>query len=234
MGDEQRGLARFRPDAGQLFEHDGLVLLVERREGLVHAQDFRIVGKGPRDRNALLHPARELIRIGPGVIRQPHLLEEVIDSGLDLRSRKAAHLQAVADVALHREPGEHRVLLENHRRQRLRLVAVEPGDVAVRFLIKAIDDAKQGGLAAAARPDDHHEFTRGDRQADVLQGRDLLPVDTKHLGKAIQPHLHGRGLRLSPFACRRHLCNRHLSALIHTLQAVDGTTGQLLLRFQPV
>ena len=37
---------------------------VDGREGLVHQQDQGLVGEGTRDRDALLHPSREL----PGIV----------------------------------------------------------------------------------------------------------------------------------------------------------------------
>ena len=71
VGDEHDGLLLLVPDAQQLLLQQQLVLRVERRERLVHQQDFRIVGEGARDGDALLHAAGELVRIIIGEARQP-------------------------------------------------------------------------------------------------------------------------------------------------------------------
>ncbi len=60
--DEQHGLLLGLPDAEQQLLHQLARLVVERAEGLVHEQDARAVGERARDRGALLHAARELLR----------------------------------------------------------------------------------------------------------------------------------------------------------------------------
>jgi hypothetical protein len=46
---------------------------VERGEGFVHQQDFRLHGQRPRNRHPLLHAARQRVRIGVGEARQADL-----------------------------------------------------------------------------------------------------------------------------------------------------------------
>src|SRR6266571_721041 len=57
MGDEHHGLLVLLPDVQQLLLQQELVLRIERRERLVHQQNFGIVGEGARDRHALAHTA---------------------------------------------------------------------------------------------------------------------------------------------------------------------------------
>jgi hypothetical protein len=59
MGDEQRGLARLRPDAAEFPLQRRARHRVQRAEGFVHQQDARVVRQRASDLHPLLHPARE-------------------------------------------------------------------------------------------------------------------------------------------------------------------------------
>ena len=61
---------------------------VERAERLVHQQELGIVGEHARDRDALLHAARELVRIGVGEALQADQLENA--STVSRTSRRGA------------------------------------------------------------------------------------------------------------------------------------------------
>ena len=50
-------------------------LRVERAERLVHQQDARLIGERAHDRHALLHAARQLMRIGVGEFLQADQLQ---------------------------------------------------------------------------------------------------------------------------------------------------------------
>ncbi len=63
VGDEDDGRARRLPDPQELHVEALARHLVERAERLVHQQERRVEGERPRDRDALLHPARELPRM---------------------------------------------------------------------------------------------------------------------------------------------------------------------------
>ena len=63
VGDEDDGLACSRPDAQQLEVHRLARHRVERAEGLVHQQQRRVVHERAAMRDALLHAARELVRV---------------------------------------------------------------------------------------------------------------------------------------------------------------------------
>ena len=63
MNSTVRGLTR--ASAHELLLHDDAGLRVERAEGLVHQQHLGLEHIGARDRDALLHAARELVRDMP-------------------------------------------------------------------------------------------------------------------------------------------------------------------------
>ena len=60
---------------------------VERAERLVHQQEFGVVGQHARDRHALLHAARQLVRIAVGEALQADHLDELVDVVLSISSR---------------------------------------------------------------------------------------------------------------------------------------------------
>src|SRR5262249_55524443 len=151
-----------------------LVLRVERRERLVHQQNFRIVGKGARDRHALAHAAGKLVRIILGETGETGAREIVADHLLDGGGWRAPHLEAVGGVVPDRHPGEDRVALEDHRIHRAVRMWRFDLDGAGGDGLEAGKDAQQRGLAASARADNHKELAGGDVERDAVD-RDELP-----------------------------------------------------------
>ena len=84
-------LLRFgAPELQQLVFHQLPRLDVERRERLVHEQDLRIEDQHLRERGALAHAARELVRVAVAEAREAHAREPV------LAARVAPHRGLVA------------------------------------------------------------------------------------------------------------------------------------------
>jgi hypothetical protein len=122
-------------------------------KALVHQQHARPVGQRARDRGALLHAARQLLRVVLLEARQPDLGDEAVGHLELMRARQAALAQPEADVVEHGQPGEERVALEHH-------AAVGPGAVDAPAVeqhlargghIQPGDDAQQRALAATVR-----------------------------------------------------------------------------------
>ena len=63
---------------------------IERRERLVHEQDFRVGRERARQTDALLHAAGELVTVTIGPLRQPDELELLVDDATSLGGRFAA------------------------------------------------------------------------------------------------------------------------------------------------
>ena len=159
------------PDAEQQLLHQLARLVVERAEGLVHQQHARVVGQRARDRGALLHAARQLLRVVLVEALQAHLGQEAVRDLQLLRARQAALAQAEADVVQHRQPGEQRVALEHHAAVGAGAVdalAVEQ-HLAGGRVVQPGDDAQQRALAAAAGAEDGDEVVLGHVQVGGLQ-----------------------------------------------------------------
>src|SRR6058998_639473 len=187
--DEQHRTRRFLPDLEQQRLHVGSCLGVERTERLVHQDHLGPHGQRARDRDALLHAARQRVGIGVLEPREPHRLDQVPDDLAELVGRRVIEMQPVGYVLLDREPRERGVLLEHHS-----AVAAGPDDLAAvgdylarRRLVEPGDDPEQGRLAAARWPEDDAEL------ADVLAtlGQVLdLDVDVLQCLKRLALRIH--------------------------------------------
>ena len=85
-------------------EHLGLDGRVEARRGLVEHQQLGIGGERHRDHDALLHPARELVRIARhdgGRIRDLDLHQRLERARRGLRAGGAAQLEDLGQLAAH-------------------------------------------------------------------------------------------------------------------------------------
>ena len=100
--------------------------------------------------------------------------------------RRAAYLQAVADVLPHAHVRIERVALEDHRdvaapRREVGHVGAADRDLPRGHLLEAGDHPQQRRLAATGRADEHHELAVADLQADVVDGGDVAGVDLRQL-----------------------------------------------------
>ncbi len=101
-------------DVLQLELHVGPKLLVQRTERLVHQEDPGTEHEGPGQRHSLLLTARELARQPPIVALQPHELQRLAHSLVDLGSSRPTNLQRERDVVEDGQMWEHGVTLKDH------------------------------------------------------------------------------------------------------------------------
>ena len=160
---------------------------VQRAERLVHQDHLGVVGQHARDRHALLHPARQLMRIGIGELRQADHLHEAVRGGKHLSAGQPARLGPERDIAPHRQPGEERVVLEHHAAIGAGAgdVGVPHAHVALRRHLEPADQAQQGGLATSRGADQTDELTFADGQRRVAQRLDLAGVGAERLRYAL-------------------------------------------------
>src|SRR5262249_16692195 len=126
-----------------------------------------IVGERARDSDPLLHPAREVMRIGLGEFLELDQLELLERNLLALAPADSLHFQAEGDVAERGAPREqlgkvleHHAAVETMAGHRLAADA----DLAGAGSEEAGDDVEQRRLAAARRPDDADELGGLDRE----------------------------------------------------------------------
>jgi hypothetical protein len=118
---------------------------------------------------ALLHAARELVRIGLLGSGESHGVDGRRDAALDLLPGDAAQLQAVGDVVPQVSPGEEPEVLEHHRdagKRFLDHLAVD-ADLAIVERRQPAHAAQQRGLAAPGGADDADDLRVAHVEADV-------------------------------------------------------------------
>ena len=99
-------LARFPPDVREKSLH---VVAGQRIEGckrFVHQENGRIVGKGARDGDALLHPPGEMMRVRSGEFIEFHQAQLLARDFLPFILWHAFHLEAERDIAERGTPRE--------------------------------------------------------------------------------------------------------------------------------
>src|SRR6267143_1034504 len=143
MSDEQDGQAALLPQALQLLMQKVASDGVESRERLVHQQDIRVLGKRTRQRNALLHAARQLMRTALLEAIEMNAMQQLSSGALALRMLDTAQLERKLDVARGGEPRQQRRLLEDQRHM---AVHMRP---PARWMLQTREDVQQRALARA-------------------------------------------------------------------------------------
>ena len=159
---------------------------VERAERLVHEQHVGVVGERAGDGDALLHPARELARVGAGELGEAHLLEQRVGDPPPLVLRDVLERRPELDVLAHAQPREQRVALEDHP-----AVGPRPLHRAIAELDRprgradeARHDVEQRRLAAAGRAHDAGEVPVGDLDGHVVERPQLAAPGVEGHGDA--------------------------------------------------
>ena len=112
MGDEQRRGAGVLQDRAHLVGQAFAQVDVEVGEGLVQQQQLRRRRQRARQRDALLLPARQLVRRTLRGMAQPDQIEHLLHPRGTFGSRQLMH--AEGDVVGHAQVREQRVVLEHH------------------------------------------------------------------------------------------------------------------------
>ena len=172
MRDEHRREAVLPPQRQQVVVELVARDLVERRERLVHQQDLRMRHQRARDRDAHLHAAGEFARIGFLEALQPDQRQHLGRARLRLALADARERQRQHHVLQRVRPRHQRRVLEHEAEIGLRLAARRmrrgrPVDRAGARRAEARDDAQQGRLAAAGRPEQADELAVAQIEIDA-------------------------------------------------------------------
>ena len=155
------GLAAFAPDPQHLQVHLFPGEGVERAERLVHQDQFWIVDEGAGNRRALLHSARQLLRILVFIAGKPDEVEEIARPGPGCRHRQTDDLGRQQHVVEYGPPFQQQRLLKHHAdiargiEWRARVADLDGAAVGV---VKPGRDFQHRGLAAAGRPDQRDQL----------------------------------------------------------------------------
>src|SRR5438477_3371819 len=208
VGHEDDGLAGVLPDAGELGEEHVAGLGIERPEGLVHEEDFRIAGEGAGQGDAVPHPSGKLVDAGVREPRQTDEAQELFHPGRNAVLRPARLLERVGDVPGHVAPGKEGVVLEKHRpigaRTAYAIAAEE--QLALVGLVEPGEEIEQGGLAASARTAEAKKLAGLDVERDAGESEEAPregssdPPQREDALPAGEVHRKGLGHRVPPIA----------------------------------
>ena len=169
MGDDHQGDAQLPVQLPQQLQDGPGGLGVQGRGGLVAEQHPGLAGQGPGDGHPLLLPAGELHRIGAGLVRQLHQLQQLQGAPAGLRPLHAGQLQGEADVFQRRALHQQVKALEDHADGFARLAQLPGGeggeippvhqDLPLRWPLQQIDAAHQGALARPGQADNAEDLS---------------------------------------------------------------------------
>ena len=185
-------------DAADLLAQLHAHLRVERRERLVEQEHARLDRQRARERDALLHAARELVRVALAGVAEPDELEQLFDRAcagrpsrcLRIRSPYSTFCSAVMfgkrlyawkTMPMSRRLGGTRVMS-------LPSTRIAPGVGAV----EAGDEAERGRLAAAARAEQGEELALLEREVDPVERDDVAERPAQLAGARRAPSARSR------------------------------------------
>jgi len=179
MSDEQRRRAGVLQDRAHLVGEALAQVDVEVGEGLVEQQQLRRRGQRPRQGDALLLPARQLVRRALGGMAQAHQVQHLAHPHGALGPRQVLH--AEGDVVGHAQVRKQRIVLEDHADASRFGRQLQPARGIVQHLaghqhlagvqpLQPGHRTQQRGLAAAGRADQHADLPGGQAQADAFDG----------------------------------------------------------------
>ena len=188
VGHVERGDAEPVVELRQRGAHPDPELRVEVRKRLVHQERLRLPRDRPAHRDALALAAGELRRPPVEQLAEPEQLRHLVHAALDLRLRRAANLQAVAEVLADGHVRVERVRLEDHRdvavpRLQVGHVAAADRDAPVGRVLEPRHDAQERRLAAAGRADEDEELAVGDLERHVVECDDVPCEAFREIGQ---------------------------------------------------
>ncbi len=151
---------------------------IESGKRLIHEQDVGMNHQRAREAHPLAHAAGELARIGGLEAVEADEVDRLQRAPAHLRHRHAEGFEAELHVLQHRQPREQRKALEHHRDTRGRAGhrVAEIIHHARRGLVEPGDRAQQRRFAGTGAPQETHDLPRPQREIDVLEHDELVPV----------------------------------------------------------
>ena len=162
-------------ELADLGPHLGSKLRIEIREWLVHEERLRLTDDGAAHRHALPLTAGQLSRLPRQLLLEVEHACNPLYALLDLVFGKVAELEREGEIVEDGLVRVERVVLEDHRDVALarREVGDHPipdRDVPRRRVLEPGHHAQGGRLPAAGRPDEDHQLTVRNLEAEVQDG----------------------------------------------------------------
>ena len=191
MRDQDHRLFFLLPNAQKLFAQEQPRLRIQAGKGLIHKNDFRVVGQGSGNRHLLLHPAGQLSRMGGAEIEEPHHLQPKPGNLLVYRHGLLAKLRPQRDIAFHGPPRHQSRILKDHGYHCLSPFFPDEFYRTFGRLFQPGDDMEQSGLAASGRADHAEKFPVPDFEIHSSEGLDPSLPCHKLLGQPVNHYTHG-------------------------------------------
>lgn len=148
---------------------------IQVRQWLVHQEDLRASYDRAAHRDSLAFTAGKILGLAPQEFGQAQQLGGFRHPGADLGLGGLGHPEGETHVLRHGHVRIQGVVLEHHGD--VAMAGVGRGDVVVADVdmtgvngFQAYQHPQRRRLAAARRPDQHHELSVGDRQIQCVQG----------------------------------------------------------------
>src|SRR5437660_1274683 len=169
---------------------------IQRTEGFIHEQDGRINGQRSCDGHTLAHAARELVHVAALEALQVHQFNETPGFGCPFPGREASLTQTKLDIVLDIQPGKKSRFLKEQDTISARSAYFAPvgPDGTAAGCFQAGDDAEQGGLATAARPEQAHELACRNIDVHRVQRLNGAGASGKGLAHTLDPERNTTGL----------------------------------------
>src|SRR5580692_9487398 len=115
MGDEHERNAQMALQELELVLNALAQIGIERTQRLIEKQDIRLDHKGAGERDALLLPARQSLRLKVADVGQAKFFQNALHHGVALGYGHLLDVKTEANICAHGHVRKQRVVLEDHR-----------------------------------------------------------------------------------------------------------------------
>src|SRR5271157_512747 len=186
VGDEDTGQRMLPNEIADKLLDAQLRLFVERRGWFIQQQDFRPVGQGASERDALLLSAGKISDVPGGESGQADTLQQL--GNFAIGQRLAALQRPESQVGRHVSGKQERTLRDHadaaaqFPRGKLAIVLALEEHGAVGRLVQAIQQSQEGAFAGTAGTDDTQQLCAPHVERDVADYRDLTHAPAEVFG----------------------------------------------------
>ena len=192
MGNENNGGSRHLPELDQFVLQLEAQFDIQLTVWLVHQQQLRLGGEGPRNGHPLQHTGGELLGVVVTEFGQAHNIQILIHQFIPLLGRCVLDVQTEGHVLRHREPGHGGVALKDVGDVAGLCVDWFPvhQDLSGRQVVNMGQTVEERGLTAAGGPYHAQQLALIDVKGDLIQHQQIA----ESLGQIVHMDFHFPGL----------------------------------------